>query len=268
MLLRDSSYRLVDGEGAVVLQSPLLELPGLVHGFATRRGGVSQGTFQSLNFGLKGGDRPEHVRANLDRLGRRVGFAPERCYRLSQVHGREVVVIAGDEDPAAVLRTPADALVTDRAGVTLGVATADCVPVLLVDPVRRAAGAAHAGWRGLAGGVLEATIATLADRFGAVPSRLLAAIGPCIGPCCYEVGEEVASALATTPAALLRGDGPRPHLDLPAAARARLVAAGLAEASISAAGLCTRCHDDLLFSYRRDRELSGHHLSVVGLVSP
>ena len=246
---------------ATVLRSALLEGAGFAHGFGTRLGGVSEGSFAALNFGVKGGDRPEHVEENLRRLGAAVGFDPGRCFRLKQVHGREVMRVEGGAVPAELLSRPGDALVSDEPGVAVGVVTADCVPVLFADPVHRAVAAAHAGWRGLAGGVLEAAVAELGATFGSRPGELLCAIGPCIGSCCYEVGEEVAGRFDG--AAVLRGSGPKPLLDLAAAAVLRLRAAGLAAASISTIGECTRCRADLLYSYRRDGEGTGHHLSVI-----
>lgn len=259
-------YQLSEGEGrAVVLRTPLIEAPGLVHGFATRRGGVSSGTFSSLNLGLKGGDDPAKVRTNLERLGQAVGFGADGLCRVRQVHGRGVVVIGEGVTPSQVGALEADALVTDRRGLTLGMATADCVPVLFADPVSGVVAAAHAGWRGVVGGVLEATVETMVQRFGVDPRELRAAMGPCIGPCCFEVGEEVAAQFARFPKTVLRGMRPKPMVDLPAAVLQVLRGCGLAEANLAESGLCTRCHPELLFSYRRDGEATGHHLSVIGL---
>jgi len=157
----------------------------------------------------------------------------------------------------------ADALASAAPGAALGVGTADCVPVLLAGPHSGAVGAAHAGWRGLCGGTLEAVAGALRHRHGAAPDELLAAVGPCIGPCCYEVGEDVAARFAAIPGAVI-ARRPRPHLDLVAAAHHALLAAGLSPERISVpAGLCTRCQSELFFSYRRDGEATGHHLSVV-----
>jgi polyphenol oxidase len=255
---------------AVVVRSPLLEGAGIRHGFGTRQGGASEGSFASLNFSLRAppprsgewsGDRPEHVQENLRRLGAEVGFDPGRCFRLKQVHGIDVLRVGAADSPPRLLARAGDALISDTPGTTVGVVTADCVPVLFADPVHCAVAAAHAGWRGLAGGVLEATITALGRAFGSRPADLLAAVGPCIGSCCYEVGEEVAAQF--DPAAVQRDRGPKPHLDLPAAALLRLRAAGLDRSNISTAALCTRCREDLLFSYRRSGDSTGHHLSVI-----
>jgi YfiH family protein len=248
---------------AAVLTSPVLAKAGVPHGFGTRLGGVSTGTFASLNFGLKGGDSPENVRANRECLARTVGFEPERLFRLRQVHGRRVVSVDGASDPEPASSEEADALVTQEPGVALGVGTADCVPVLFADPAAGVVGAAHAGWRGIRSGVLQAIVEDMRAR-GASSVGLRAAVGPCIGPCCYEVGEEVAEQFEAIEGAVHRDRGPKPHLDLVTAVRERISAAGLApEAVGSPEGLCTRCQEDLFFSFRRDQARTGHHLSVV-----
>lgn len=250
--------------GAEVLRSPLLTIDGVVHGFATRRGGVSGGTFASLNFGKKGGDEAQNVQRNLARLGARVGFEPGRFFRLSQVHGRRVVMVDGRSDHAAVAREEADALVTNTPGITVGVNTADCVPVLFAARDRRGVAAAHAGWRGVVRGVLQATAETMIKEFGCSMGDITAAQGPCIGPCCYEVGEEVAEQFAEIPGVIIRTEGrTRPHLHLPAAVNYVLLEMGIE--LTSQPSVCTHCQDDVFFSYRRDGAGTGHHLSVIGL---
>lgn len=258
-----SDYRLerpvADGPARFV--SPLLELSGVVHGFATRQGGVSAGSFASLNFGTKGGDDPRNVAENLRRLAEAAGFAPERFYRLRQVHGAEVVEVTEQTRPSELLERPADALVTAARGATVGVVTADCVPVLFAGP-GGTVGVAHAGWRGIVAGVLEATL----ERLGSAPAAVRVAVGPCIGVERYEVGPEVAQRFEAEPGAVSREPGHRPHLDLQAAVRARLEAAGVPRASISVPSeLCTYTRADLFFSYRRHGVGTGLQLSFIGL---
>lgn len=254
--------------GAAALASPLLR-GGVVHGFSTRAGGVSPGSFASLNFGLKGGDSPDNVRRNLERLAALVGFDADRLFRVKQVHGSRVVEVRAGDDPRAVLVEEADALVSSAPGVTLGVVTADCVPVLLVDPQAPAVGVAHAGWRGLRAGVVQAAVERMGQLYGSAPTRLLVATGPCIGACCYEVGDEVAASFQGIPGAVVPRPGRRPHLDLAVGVRHALVSAGVAVDRIAQpAGLCTHCQRELFFSYRRDGSVTGHHLSVVGLGAP
>ena len=170
------------------------------HGFFTRRGGVSTGPYASLNCGLSGGDRPEAVAENRARAARRVGAEPAALVGLTQVHGAAVVRVAEPWPPGAGPR--ADALVTDRPGVALGVVTADCAPVLLADTAAGVVGAVHAGWRGAVAGVLEATVAAMA-ALGAQPGGITAAIGPCIRQASYEVGPDLRDALGANGAAFL-----------------------------------------------------------------
>lgn len=261
-----SEYRQVGeaAQGAVVLQSGVLDLPGVVHGFGTRLGGVSGGAFSSLNFGLKGGDDAANVQQNLALMGQRVGFDPARAFRVSQVHGAEVVVVGADDDPARMAQQQADALVSATPGISVGVNTADCVSVLLADAGRGVVAAAHAGWRGVVAGVLDATVTLMVQRFGVQPRDLRAALGPSIGSCCFEVGEEVAEQFAGLSGVVQRqANRARPHLDLHAVVCQQLAQLGLG--AVGRTALCTRCEEELLFSYRRAGPGTGHHLSVVGL---
>jgi hypothetical protein len=262
-----------------VLQSPLLDLPGRVHGFTTRRGGVSEGVFSSLNFSPKWPEEREAVARNHRLLADHLGYDPHRLYRVFQVHGREGVHVTG-QPVEQVYAHRADFLVTGQPGVTLGVITADCVSALIADPTRPAVAAVHAGWRGLAAGVLEAAVSALRQRLGSRPADLRAALGPSIGPCCFEVGPEVVDAfaaafpgesgLAGRPAqrAANAGDAPgdeRPHVDLWTAARLALQRAGLAPEHIDTPPGCTHCDARRYHSYRRDGPRVGQHLSVVGI---
>ena len=180
-----------------------------------------------------------------------------------QVHGTRVEIAAAGPAHAA------DGLVTATPGQLVGVVTADCMPVLLVDRGRRVAAAVHAGWRGAAAGILEAAVAKLGKEFGAAPRELEAVVGPAIGPCCYEVGDEVLDAFrsrvgdATAPAWSRRDD--RLHLDLRAAARLLLTGAGTSR--VAALGPCTACGTGYS-SYRRDGAGAGRQLSFVGWASP
>jgi polyphenol oxidase len=177
-----------------------------------------------------------------------------------QVHGATVV-----EAERFVERPPADAVVTDRRGLLVGVVTADCTPVLLLEPNRRVAAAVHAGWRGAAAGVVEAAIATLRARFAVEPSALQACIGPTIGGCCYQVGAEVRDAFVARTgertAAAWRVDGDRFRLDLRAAVTQLLRDAGVDD--VVAVGPCTAC-DPTWCSYRRDGAGAGRQIGVIG----
>jgi polyphenol oxidase len=172
-----------------MLTAPSLGTLGRVrHGFFTRTGGVSEGAFASLNCGYSSGDDIRRVEANRARALERLGVAPESLCTVRQVHGTKVVLARAPQPRRPTLE--ADALVADRPGITLGVLSADCAPVLLADADAGMIGAAHAGWRGALAGVIEATVEAMAER-GAVRERTVAVVGPCIAQASYEVGPEL-----------------------------------------------------------------------------
>lgn len=239
------------------------------HGFFTRRGGVSRGPFAALNCSLSGADDPAAVAENRRRAARALGATPEALCSLFQVHGAQVAVVDAPIPPAA--RPQADALVTRRPGLVLGILTADCAPVLLLDAAAGVAGAAHAGWRGALAGVLEATVAAMVG-LGARPAAIRAAIGPCIGPACYEVGPDLHAAVLAREAAAARFFTPAPRpghflFDLPGYCAARLAAAGVGAVSLS--GRCTFTEEERFFSHRRRVRAGGgpigHQLSAIAL---
>jgi YfiH family protein len=233
-----------------------IDLPGARALFTTRRGGVSTGPFASLNLGLWTGDEPECVAANRERVAERVGISRERFAQGRQVHGTAVRRLREGPEPGEE-PAPADGQATSAHGVAPVVLVADCLPVALA--ADGAVAMVHAGWRGLAGGVLEAGVAALCELGGAGPVE--AAIGPGAGGCCYEVGTEVVEAFAGQPEAV-RGlpDGTH-RLDLKLAARKRLLAAGVGP--VHDVGICTLCADPtLLFSHRRDGGRTGRQAGV------
>ncbi len=177
---------------SMMLRAGLLDSPTVRHGFFTRDGGVSTGLFASLNCGLGSSDDPEAVRENRRRAMEALGLGIDALATVHQVHSADVAVV---EQPWPQAERPrVDAMVTKRKGVALGILTADCTPVLFADERAGIIGAAHAGWRGAVGGVLEATIAAM-EREGASRKRIIAAIGPCIGFGSYEVGPEFPAAV-------------------------------------------------------------------------
>ncbi len=166
---------------------PLNRLEGVKHCFFTREGGVSSGVFSSLNCGLGSGDALDNVLANRARAAERMEVRPDSLLTLYQVHSADAVTV--DKPWSDNDRPRADAMVTDRPGVALGILTADCAPILLADAKARVIGAAHAGWRGALGGVVAATVKAM-TALGAEPARIVAGIGPCIAQRSYEVGPE------------------------------------------------------------------------------
>lgn len=247
--------------------------PAFVHGFTTRGGGVSAGRFASLNLGARWGDDPAAVAQNRVRVAGTAGVAPDRLHIASQVHGAEVVRVEGGRTAAATERVEADGLFAVEAGVALAVTAADCVPMLLADPLTGACAAVHAGWRGTARGVAVAAVTAL-RRAGSAPGDLRAALGPAIGACCFEVGEEVVDALRAAFAGdwprvearvVRRVPGARTHVDLRAALAAMLVGVGLAEGAIDVEAACTRCDPaGRFFSHRGAGGPTGLHAGFIG----
>jgi YfiH family protein len=237
--------------------------PGLDHALFTRRGGVSRPPWATLNLGHTVGDELAAVRVNHRRALGALGWRQEDVASAYQVHGARVGVVGPADQGRAHPET--DALVTAQAGAVLMLRFADCVPVLFYDRRRRAIGLAHAGWRGLPAGVLPATVRTLGEAFGCRPADLWAGIGPSIGPCCYEVGQEVVEQVraAVNGSEPFRWENGRLHLDLWAAVRSQLVKVGVGQ--IEVAKLCTACHTDDWFSHRAERGKTGRFGVVIGL---
>ena len=228
-----------------------LQQPGLRHAFFTRRGGASTGVYASLNGGVGSRDASEAVAENRARMAAALGLAPDRLVVPYQVHSAEVATISAPW--AADARPRCDALVTATPGLALGVTGADCAMILFADAEARVIGAAHAGWKGALGGVVEATVAAMA-RLGAAPSRIRSALGPCIAQASYEVGPEFVAAFAAADVGSARffiaGVNPgRSMFDLHGYVGARAARAGVGEFEDS--GLDTYADEARFFSYRR-----------------
>jgi YfiH family protein len=252
-----------------VLRAAAIPVP-FAHGFSTRLGGVSAPPFDALNLGGKWGDDAATVGENRRRFLRAAGVGSP-LYVARQVHGAAVARVQAGDDPAALARVEADALVTDAPGVTLGVFVADCIPALIADPRTGAVAAIHAGWRGTVAGVARAAVAALGREFGARPVDLRVALGPAIGPCCFEVGADVVDALriALDDAADAvirpspRGVPDKSHVDLKAANCLLLERAGVDPAAIESGPECTHCDRGRFFSYRRDGSATGQLMAVI-----
>jgi len=198
-----------------------------------------------------------------------LGVAPASLRLVKQVHGIHTIVARRGESVPAT-RPEADIIVADDPAIAIGVRVADCAPILLHDPVKQAVGAAHAGWRGTAAGAAGAAVRAMQQAFGSRASDLVAAIGPCLGSCCGEVGPDVVEAFraggagqASLHAWFTAGAGDRSFLDLERANRDQLEAAGVKPAAIFASGLCTKTHLARLHSYRGDRERSGRMVGAI-----
>jgi YfiH family protein len=293
----------------VLASTKLKEIPWLVHGFSTRQGGVSREYGgQQLNLGFTAEDSPENVEHNRERLLKKLKAVNEDGSQwplvlLHQVHSAAIHRVYGQRAPewAVLLKKPhknkiatiaGDGLITNTAGVLLGVKIADCYPVTVADRKHKAVGVFHAGWRGTVQRIVEKGIGEMRRQFGCDPGDLVAAIGPGIGGCCYEIGEELESefdsqfayskelfedvfdswSLKTKyPMLFLNQRAPghgepamSRHLDLVKANWCQLLDAGVPEENIESMDLCTACHTDLFFSYRKEH-VTGRMLAVVGI---
>jgi purine-nucleoside/S-methyl-5'-thioadenosine phosphorylase / adenosine deaminase len=283
-----SPWQLRKSRGLQILElAPFRKFPWLVHGFSTRPGGVSPLESEKvLNLGFMEWDPRENGLENRRLFQSALGAADLKLIPLKQIHSDAIRVFP---QPAADI-CKGDASTTNRPGLLLGIQTADCVPILLVDPKKRAVAAIHAGWRGTLARITQKAVGRMQFEFGSKPADLLSAIGPSIGPCCYEVAadfvtkftaqfadagdyfDEPRSGEEPNPLQWLNmkppGHQPPPknvHLDLRKANRSQLLAAGLRTQNIFVSNLCTACHTDLLFSHRREGPLSGRLMSAIGL---
>lgn len=260
--------------GVVTLQvSPRMAQMGIPHGFTTRPGGVSQGIFSSLNLAPNRGDDPANVRENYRRVCRALGVEESGLVFSRQVHRDDVRRVTAADMGKGLDRAvdyEADALVTDMPGVTLVVFGADCVTMLLCDPVRRVVAAAHAGWRGTALGIAQKTVERMAADYGCRRQDILAAIGPCIGKCCFETHGEVPTAMT---AAL--GDAALPYIkelggdkfkvDLKGLNALWLTRAGVPGEQIDISPDCTMCRPDKYWSHRYTKGERGSQAALISL---
>lgn len=266
----------VKNNGVVYLCHPEWEtIPGLKHGLFTRIGGVSTLPYSTLNTGPFTEDRPENIRENLRRIASAFSTSVERIVCSAQVHGIRIHHVTDSVEHHSLFtgRKPyeGDGLLTDRKDLFLGTFTADCLPVLFYDPERPAVGTGHAGWRGTLQGITAEILAQMRDAYGSRVQAIHVLLGPAIGPCCYTVGEEVASAF------LDRDKGYEPYviasdtntwrIDLAGINRYQLLCKGVGEPNIVSSQVCTSCQRNLFFSVRAQGEPTGRQISLIGLTN-
>ena len=259
-----------EGAGVPYFAFPALEESGtVVHGFSSRLGGVSEGYFSTMNFSASRGDEPEAVLENFGRMAAALGVERDRMVVSWQTHTSNIRLVTEEDAGKGVIRPrdyrDVDGLITNVPGITLVTLYADCVPIYLADPVKRAIGLCHSGWRGTVQGIGEKTVKEMEAAFGSNPKDLIACIGPSICADCFEVGEEVAAAFkgAFLPEyhrelCPVNGHTGKYHVDLWLANRLVLERAGLKEERIFVTGLCTKCNPDIFFSHRAMGEKRGN----------
>ena len=248
---------------------------GAAHGFSTRLGGVSLPPMDTLNLGANRGDDPAHVEENFRRFCAAVGSDPSGLVKNHQIHSDLIRPVGRDDclpHPADPGVAEADGLVTDQPGVCLTIFSGDCIPVLLYDPVRRVVAAPHAGWRGTAAGIAARAVETMVQHYGCDPGHILAAIGPGIGPCCFETHADV-------PDGLRAGLGERAEpfirpmdkpgkyrVDLKGANARWLEQAGVPSRQIALCTACTACRLDTFWSHRIQGNARGSMAAMIQLV--
>ena len=265
------SFSTHTNNGLLWLSSSLLDGQPVRHGFSTRLGGVSPAPWDSLNLGISRGDSDENVRENYRRFCAAVGVAPESTVFTQQTHSENIrLVTAADAGKGLFLPrdyTEVDALITDCPGLSLVVFSADCGTILLYDPVHRAIGAVHAGWRGVAAGLAAKTALKMHDAFGTEPKDLLCALGPAIGQCCFEtdadVPEALQAALGDEVSPYITWDAQKYHVDLKAINALWLRKSGVTQIDISTA--CTACEPELYWSHRKMGNARGSQVAMISL---
>ena len=258
------------------LCSTLLDCDGVRHCFSTRYGGVSQGCLASLNLGIHRGDRPENVRRNYEILGQAVGFRPEELVFTKQVHS-DIVVCVGESHRGDGLEREVtqerDGLITNVPHVAVIAFSADCTPVLLLDPRRRVVAAVHAGWRGTAAGIVRRAVEKMQTQYGCDPAQIRAAIGPCISACCFETHRDVPDAMlaslgpeAETAIVPSTSDPGKYHVDLKRLNQVWLQRAGVRQIDISPD--CTACQSERFWSHRVVGNDRGSLAAIIMLTEP
>ncbi len=237
------------------LKFPILERAGIVkHGFSTRLGGVSKGDCASMNISMHRGDDPRAVEKNRRRIAAAIGVSPENMVYAQQTHTTNVAVAAQADAGRSFPDT--DGMITDVPGLCLVTFYADCVPLYFVDPIRRAIGLSHSGWRGTVNKMANVTVSRMREAFGSRPEEIIAVVGPSICQDCYEVGEDVILAFKENyrrdcwEELFYQKENGKYQLDLWKANEYNFLEAGIRKDLIAVTNLCTCCNPDLLFSHR------------------
>lgn len=263
-------------EGVVYLSYPSLEKTGMVrHGFSTRLGGVSEGVYASMNLSFSRGDKEAAVQENYRRIARAIGFDWESVVTSDQTHTANVRVVT-NRDKGCGLTKPrpyqdVDGMITNELGITLATFYADCVPLYLLDPVKKAIGLSHSGWKGTVGKIGKATVQAMEREYGTNPEDLIVAIGPSICQDCYEVSEDVIEEFQTAfpreqwDGLFYRKENGKYQLDLWESNRQIFLEARVKPENISIPNLCTCCNPQLLFSHRASKGKRGNLAAFLAL---
>lgn len=239
-------------------------ISGLVHFVTSRKGGASKPPYDTLNLGLHTADNKDHVFTNRMLLANATGISAEKFLYAKQIHSGDALIIDRTAIENGILKEnpSTDAMITSEPGICLMVMVADCVPILLFDPVLKISAVIHAGWRGTVQLIASNTVQKMIEYFGCDPADIIAGIGPSSGPCCYEVGEEVVQSVeanfGNTEGYLIKKENTsKPHFDLWYANRKQLIDSGLNPENIETAEICTQCNSQVFFSSRASGGITG-----------
>lgn len=268
-----NEFYLKENKGVTLLKSGILEREYCVrHCFTTRLGGVSDGCYASTNMGFSRGEDRDTVMTNYEIVCDAVGLNFTGLTKTYQKHGVKVTEITEENVGSGFIKpelSATDAIITVLPNVPLVCHTADCVPVLLYDKVTHAIAAIHAGWRGMVDGVIEETIGAMEDAYDTDPVNLIAAVGPCIGPCCFEVDMDVVERFKSEfgEGVIIPGkQGNKSKIDLSMCARDALSGCGLDDCNIDISNECTKCKEDLYYSHRRMGDQRGTLAGIIQTV--
>lgn len=248
-------------------------LPFVRHGFSTRLGGVSRGTFASMNLSFTRGDADAAVRENFHRVCAAMGVQAEDVVISAQTHTANVKIVTAQDRGRGITRekeyTDVDGLITNAPDVVLCTQYADCVPLFFVDPVKRVVATSHAGWRGTAAGIAAVTVEKMVEAFGCDPADILTGIGPSIGFCCFEVDAPVYDAFCRVPVfdqGCFTADGNgKYHINLQEVNRRWMLKSGILPEHVTVTDLCTRCHPDVFWSHRITGDARGSLAAFIAL---
>ena len=249
--------------------SKLNNIPFIKHGFSTRRGGISESEYSSLNLGLKTEDTNENVIENVKKFTTAIGVNSEDLVISDQIHS-DVIKIVKSEDKGKGFLKDVDGLVTNVKDIPLMTVFADCVPIFLVDIAKQVIATSHAGWRGTKLKIGKKTVQVMANEYGSNPKDIIAVIGPSIGECCYEVDKQVIDEFDSNFKDLSTFISPKEEgkyqLNLWNANRTSLKEAGLLDENIVISNLCTSCNSDLFYSYRKENGKTGRMSAVIQII--
>jgi YfiH family protein len=268
-------FQINQREELIYLTIPSFEDSGLVkHCFTTRRGGVSRGIYDSLNTSLMKNDPRENVIENLDRVCTAIGVDYRKLVSSQQVHGDTVRVVMAEDFGKGITKESdileVDALITDVPGVPMITFYADCVPVFILDPKRKAVGLAHSGWKGTTLKIAGKTLQKMEEAYGTRPEDCLVGIGPSMGGECFEIKEDAAmlfkSSFEDWESFMVKKDAEHYLADLWLANKQLLAKMGVKPENITVSGFCTCCNEDLFFSHRRDKGSTGSLSAIMELI--